>query len=98
MGLHKGMTNNPAGRPKGSENKVTQAMKERIQLLFDENFDQLQEDIKGLEPKDRVKAITDLLPYLLAKNNNTNISTNEQQVIKLIGIDQAFIDEHLSED
>lgn len=98
MGLHKGMTNNPAGRAKGSKNKVTIEMKERIQLMFDDNFHQLQSDIDSLEPKDRVKAIMDLLPYLLQKNNNTNIQPKETQEIKLIGVDQAFIDEHLRDE
>lgn len=64
-----------SGRPKGAKNKVTTQMRDLIQQLFDDNFDTIQEDLESLEPKDRLKFMTDLLPYLLPKLQNTTHST-----------------------
>ncbi|GHB45650.1 hypothetical protein [Mongoliitalea lutea] len=63
-----------AGRPKGAKNKVNTQMRDLIQQLFDANFDTIQEDLESLEPKDRLKFMTDLLPYLLPKLQSTTYS------------------------
>lgn len=67
-------TGNP-GRPKGAKNKSTGQIRERIQSLFDDNFQMIQEDLESLEPKDRLKFLTDLLPYLVPKLQATTYST-----------------------
>ena len=64
-----------AGRPKGAKNKVNTQMRDLIQQLFDANFDTVQEDLEALEPKDRLKFMTDLLPYLLPKLQSTTHTT-----------------------
>ncbi|UJP65537.1 hypothetical protein [Mongoliitalea daihaiensis] len=63
-----------SGRPKGAKNKVNTQMRDLIQQLFDANFDTIQEDLESLEPKDRLKFMTDLLPYLLPKLQSTTYS------------------------
>jgi hypothetical protein len=65
MGLKKGMTNNPKGRPPGSANKVTQDMRERISSFLSENFDTVQDDFLQLSPKERFLFYTKLLPFCL---------------------------------
>lgn len=79
------------GKPKGAKNKVNTQMRDLIQQLFDDNFDKIQEDLEILEPKDRLKFISDLLPYLLPKlqstTHNTEIdldSMTEEDLDKLI--------------
>jgi hypothetical protein len=62
------------GRPKGSKNKVNTELRELIQQLFDDNFDTIQDDLESLEPKDRLKFMTDLLPYLMPKLQSTTYS------------------------
>ncbi|WP_373521068.1 DUF5681 domain-containing protein [Aquiflexum sp.] len=76
MGLKKGQTNNPNGRPKGSKNKINEEIREKIQSLFDGNFDKIQSDIEKLDPKNRLKFLTDLMPYLVPKLQTTTY-TNE---------------------
>ncbi|PSL01921.1 DUF5681 domain-containing protein [Cecembia rubra] len=76
MGLKKGQTNNPNGRPKGSKNKANEAIRDKIQCLFEGNFDKIQTDIEKLDPKDRLKFLTDLMPYLVPKLQSTTY-TNE---------------------
>jgi vacuolar-type H+-ATPase subunit E/Vma4 len=63
------------GKPKGAKNKVNSQMRELIQQLFDDNFDKVQEDLEALEAKDRLKFLSDLLPYLLPKLQSTTHST-----------------------
>lgn len=63
-----------AGRPKGAKNKASGQMRDLIQQLFDDNFDKIQEDLESLEAKDRLKFLSDLLPYLLPKLQSTTYS------------------------
>lgn len=62
------------GRPKGSKNKLSGQIRERIQSLFNDNFQTIQEDLESMEPKDRLKFLTDLLPYLVPKLQTTTYS------------------------
>lgn len=62
------------GRPKGAKNKSPQLMRDRIQALFDNNFELIQEDLESLNPRDRLKFLTDLIPYLLPKLQTTTFS------------------------
>jgi hypothetical protein len=43
--------------------KATKEIKEAINQIVSNNIDKLQDDIDSLEPKDRIKAIFDLLVY-----------------------------------
>ncbi len=54
MGLSKGMTNNPHGRPTGAKNKFTVEAKERINNILQQHFtpEKIHEDLKQLESKD----------------------------------------------
>jgi hypothetical protein len=62
------------GRPQGAKNKSTLLMRDRIQSLFDDNYQTIQHDLEALEPKDRLKFLSDLLPYLLPKLQSTTYS------------------------
>lgn len=63
--MQKGQTNNPNGRPVGSTNKVSRKTKELIALFVEENFSEIMDDLKQLEPKDRVQAFINLLKYVI---------------------------------
>lgn len=63
-----------SGRPKGAKNKASGLIRDRIQALFDDNFETVQDDLESLDPKDRLKFMTDLLPYLLPKLQSTTYS------------------------
>lgn len=62
------------GRPKGAKNKASGQIRDKIQALFDDNFETIQEDLESLEAKDRLKFMTDLMPYLLPKLQSTTYS------------------------
>jgi len=76
------------GKPKGAKNKVNTQMRDLIQQLFDDNFERIQEDLEVLEAKDRLKFLSDLLPYLLPKLQSTTHSTK----IDLDGMSEEDLD------
>lgn len=99
MGLRKGMTNNPYGRPKGSHNKVNNEIRAKVLELLENNFNGIQADIESLEPKDRLKFLTDLLPYLLPKLQSTTITdSQEPQKVIIEGISTEELMQGLEED
>ena len=73
MGLKKGMTNNPTGRPVGSKNKVSIELRENITEFLSENFNKVKEDFKKLSPKDRLTFYKDLLKFSVPQLQNTNL-------------------------
>lgn len=77
-----------AGRPKGAKNKSSGQIRDRIQDLFDDNFDKIQEDLESLEAKDRLKFLSDLMPYLLPKLQSTTYS----QKLDLDGMSEEDLD------
>lgn len=67
MGQKKGQTGNPKGRPKGVPNKVTGTVKEWIASIIDGNRQQFEEDLTKLDAGERVRIISNLLPFVVPK-------------------------------
>lgn len=55
------------GRKKGTPNKDTKELRERVSDLIDNNFDRIQADLDQLEPKERLDFLVKLLEYGLPK-------------------------------
>lgn len=53
------------GRKLGSINVSTASIKQNLQMLVENNLSTLDEDLKSLTPKDRIKAITDLCKFIV---------------------------------
>ena len=62
-----GTSGNPSGRQKGAGNREVKALRERINQLLDDNFEQVLKDFKSLEPKDRVQAFIKLMEFSLPR-------------------------------
>lgn len=67
MGLKKGQTNNPQGRPKGKGNKVTTETRQWINKLINDNRETLEADLLKLEPHQRWNVIEKLMQYTTPK-------------------------------
>ncbi len=67
MGLQKGRTNNPNGRPKGSENKVTTEIREKVLNFVNSNIDEIQANFNLLNPSEKVKYLIAILQYTIPK-------------------------------
>lgn len=78
----KGVSGNPAGRPKGSENESTSQVREAITLIVNNNLEQLQEDIASLTPSQRIKAIIALMEYITPKLNriSADVSSGDNRI------------------
>ena len=70
---------NRRGRLKGGKNATAEIRKKYLELI-ENNFEQLEKDIKSLKASERVKAIIDLskfvLPTLKATEMNLNSGSN----------------------
>ena len=80
MGLHKGQTNNPSGRPAGKPNKVTGATKDWILAIIEENKERVRADLESMDSATRVKAVFSLLNFVTPKQQS--ISIEEQAKIE----------------
>jgi len=66
MGLPKGQTNNPQGRPKGVKNRTSEEIRKTLLDFLDNNIDSLQETYDKLDPKDRIRLLSLVLRYTLS--------------------------------
>ena len=53
------------GRPKGSKNRVTAAVRESLTLAVKNSIINIEEDLQAMKPKDRLNVITNLLKYII---------------------------------
>ena len=102
MGLQKGKTNNPNGRPAGSPNKVTKELRTIINDFLNDNIEKVQKDFSKLQPRDRVRLFIDLLQYAIPKCRtiDTTINTIEDRTKQIASMfpTQEEIDEQLKKE
>ena len=55
------------GRKKGTPNRVTSELRDRVNYLIEDNFEKVIQDIESLEPKDRIDVFIKLLDYAIPK-------------------------------
>lgn len=87
MGLSKGQTNNPTGRPKGSQNKVTASLKGRISSFLESNWDTIETDFKSLDPQSRIALFEKLLKYVVPQQRETKLdlaSLSDEEIDSLL--------------
>lgn len=75
MGLKKGQTNNPNGRPKGVPNKVTADLKKFVVTLLERNQRQIMKDLAEADGATRLRFFTSLLPYVIPKQTQAQITS-----------------------
>lgn len=73
MGLKKGTTNNPKGRPKGVRNKITIDVREAFKNLLESNIKQVEKDIKDLSPKERINILLKVSEFILPKLRSVEV-------------------------
>lgn len=73
MPFNKGESGNKAGKPRGSLNRTTIDLRLWINSFIEDNKDQIIEDWKSLEPKDRIQMFEKLLKYALPTLQATSL-------------------------
>lgn len=76
MGQKKGQTGNLNGRPKGTPNKTTVFLRERIKTFLDKNWAQVERDFKKLDPQKKIIFFEKLLSYAVPKLKESDIKLN----------------------
>ena len=66
------------GQTAGTVNKTTTEIREHFQNLVSDNLEQLNEDLKGLEPLQRLKMIVELSKFVVPTLKATELSTTTE--------------------
>ncbi len=94
----KGVSNNPAGKPKGATNKANRPLKENIADFLNKNWKKIENDISKLDPHSRVQAYEKLIAYVLPKQKAVDANLTVEQRLAGVSDDQLnkIIDSILS--
>lgn len=76
MAAPKGNKYSP-GRPKGSQNKETKEIRERLAKYISEHYSKFEAELNKLQGKEFVDRITSLLEYTTPKLNRTDLSNDD---------------------
>ncbi len=79
MAFKKGQSGNPKGRPRGAKNKATNELREWVERFINDNLDTIANDIKELDPNERVKFFLALLNYTLPKQQSVKAEINDER-------------------
>lgn len=82
--IKKGTVLNPKGRTAGTPNKTTKEIREHFQKLIEANLEQLEDDLKQLEPKDRLNIILDLARFVIPTLKATELTSNDSDVKPIV--------------
>jgi hypothetical protein len=77
---------NASGRPKGTNNIVTQKVRDAFGLLVENNLDQMQKDLAVLDPKDRVKLLIEMAKFIVPTLRSVDLNDNTEGQYKPIVI------------
>lgn len=73
--------NNLGGRTKGSANKATSEIREKFQILLENNIEKVQEDLNKLEPEERLKILLSLSKFVVPTLKAMDVKTQIQEPV-----------------
>ena len=72
----KGESGNLRGRPKGSVNKTTLELRDKLNNLHQKNYEYILKEIDNLTMRQRLQLNKDLLPYISPKLSAIEVTDN----------------------
>ena len=79
MAFKKGNSGNPKGRPAGSANKTTEAIRATVNQFISDNLPNIQNEFDQMESKDKLEFLNKLLAYVLPKLQAVEMDATVQQ-------------------
>ena len=76
--FRKGKSGNPAGKPKGTQNKATTDLRTWINILINKNLPKIEKDLESLDSKDRLQVIERLIQYCIPKQQAISVEAQIQ--------------------
>ena len=76
MAFKKGVSGNPEGRPKGTPNKTSTEIKQTLNDILCNEIEAIPERLTQLSDKDRLDIVIKLLPYILPKQKELEITND----------------------
>jgi hypothetical protein len=83
------------GRQKGTPNKVTTNLREKISAFLDRKWDVIESDFETLAPKDRIALFEKLLQYSIPKLQA--VTETQEQETKPINVNITLTNETASQ-
>jgi hypothetical protein len=99
MAFEKGVSGNPAGKPKGATNKTTNKIREAFQKLIEDNLENMTvwlSDVAEEDPKAALDLLNKMAEYTtpkLARVENSHEAADELTQIKVEIVRSASKDE-----
>lgn len=85
------------GRKPGSLNKSSISIKENFQKLIENNLEQLDNDLKALNPRDRIKAIIEMTKFVVPTLKQVEADvTNKTDLTWLDGFSEEQLEKLLN--
>ena len=63
------------GRTAGTPNKAAKALRDQLQEVVQTTLDELPDTLAAMEPNERAKLLTALLPYVMPKLTSIDLNT-----------------------
>lgn len=102
QGPGKGKTNNPKGRPKGSQNKDLKRAREGIAVLVEKNVPLMQEWLEGIRKEEGYlaawKCMTDIIEYHIPKLSRTELTGDPEKPVHISEARRVIVDNAKSGD
>jgi len=67
------------GRTKNTPNKITIEVRDKISKILDNNINQVEQDLKQLQPKDRLNILLQLMKFIIPTLKQVEIEHQEHQ-------------------
>ena len=86
------MRNKTGGRTIGTPNKITLTTRQFLQNFIDSNIGTIQTNFEQLEPKDKLKFISDLLPYIVPKLQTIQLNEEKDKDVTItLNLDDKIV-------
>ena len=92
MSHRKGFTNNPNGRPQGSQNKTTKEIRSMLHAFVEKNIEGIQNDFDQLDSIERLRVFEKFLQYLLPRYASLQVVDSEVDLLQPLVIIRTVSD------